>query len=170
MTGITARAGATAASLLAIALLCWALLCRPAGGSANVSESPHELLRRDLYVAITLAGYHCGAVGTFVEKGPLDYAVSCRNGKRFRVYATDGTVHVVDQSTGEGSAPPARDDHGSLVARSLFAIVNLSGYDCDEVVRLQRVPRLDYRVWCRNQTAYRIAVIGDGRVAVERIH
>jgi hypothetical protein len=167
--GTTARAGATVASLLAIGLQCWALLCHPAGGPADASAPSPEQLKRDLYVTITLAGYHCGAVGTVVEQGPSDYAVACRNGKRYRVYATAETVHVVDRSSGEGSGPPARDDHGSLVARSLFAIVNLSGYDCDQVVRSERVPRLDYRVWCGNQTEYRIAVIGDGRVAVERI-
>jgi hypothetical protein len=166
MVAATTRATGAA---LAASLLAAALLCRPAGGSADTAGSPPEEVRRDIYVAITLAGYHCGAVSTVVEKGPSDYSVQCRNGKLFRVYTTGETVHVVDRSRGEQPALAARSDHDSLVARSLFAIVNLSGYDCDEVVGIERVPRLDYRVRCRNATQYRIAVIGDGRVAVERI-
>jgi hypothetical protein len=166
MIAPTARvAGAVAAA----SLLAAALLCRPTGGAADTAGSPPEPVTRDIYVAITLAGYHCGAVSTVVETGALDYSVRCRNGKLFRVYATGDTVHVVDRSPGDRSAPAPRDDHDSLVARSLFAIVNLSGYDCDEVVGIERAPRREYRVRCGNGTQYRIAVAGDGRVAVERI-
>ncbi len=128
-----------------------------------------EELRRDIYVAIALAGYHCGAISAVVQDGPSEYTVACRNGKQFRIYSVDERVHVVDRTPDLTAAPPAREDHDALIARSLFAIVNLSGHDCDRVVRVQREPQLQYRIWCANGTRYRISLTADERVAVEQL-
>ncbi len=165
MTDTAARAARMLAGLLAIAFL-----GRPADVAADDARSLRERLHADLHAAITLAGYPCGAISATVASGPSDYAVQCRNGRRFRVHSTDdGLVHVTDRSPGAGPAPAARADHAAHVARSLFALVNLSGYECDEVVGVEREPRRHYRVQCRNATRYRISVGADGWVAVERL-
>jgi hypothetical protein len=165
MWGIATRIGGTLAGLLVIALL-----SRAADALGDDSAALREHFYRDVYVAITLAGYPCGSIKTVVQTKPSDYSVQCQNGKRYRVYATDDElVHVVDRSPGIGAPGATREDHESQVARSLFAIVNLSGYDCDEVAQIERQPRLAYSVRCRNGTQYRISVKGDGRVRVEPI-
>jgi hypothetical protein len=156
-------AGAASAACLALALA-W-----PARVTADDAALPQEELRRDIYVAIALAGYHCGAISTVVQDGPLEYSVACRNGKQFRIYSVEDRVHIVDRTPGVAAAPPAREDHDALIARSLFAIVNLSGHDCDRVVRVQREPQLRYRIWCGNGTRYRISLTADERVAVEEL-
>lgn len=166
MLEIGSRTAAAIAGLLASALL-W----QPTAVSTDESGAPREAGYRDVYVAITLAGFRCKAISGIVKQDPSEYAVRCENDKRFRVYLTDDeTVHVVDRSPGAGSAPLVHDDHGSRVVRSLFVIVNLSGFDCDEVVSFERGPRLHYRVWCQNDTKYQISVRNAGRLVVDRMH
>ena len=141
----------------------------PAPGTAQDTPSERERLYGDVFATITLAGFHCGAVRSVTEEAPSDYTVACRNGKRYRVHSPDAeSVRIVDQTPGVQRAPVERDDHGARISRSLFAIVNLLGHDCDEVVSIERGPRLHYRVWCRNDAVYRISVLEDGRVAVQR--
>src|SRR5512134_179223 len=156
MSATTTPAGAAFALSLAIALA-----CLPVQVSAQDSGAPREELHRDLYVAIALAGYHCGAISVVVQEGLSEYSVGCRNGKHFRVYSIDERVHVVERTPGVAAAPAGREDHDALIARSLFAIVNLSGYDCDRVVRMEREPRVHYRVWCGNDTQYRLSLTAD---------
>lgn len=165
MIGGRTRIAVTLGSLLVIACL-----GQPKDVMAREPGAEHGGLYRDLYVAITLAGLHCGAISAVAEEGPSDYSVQCQNGKRYRVYSTDGEiVRVVDRTPGVGPSPGAHEDHASRVARSLFAIVNLSGFDCDEVVRFERGPRLHYRLSCQNQKEYRISVVAARRVVVDRI-
>ena len=92
-----------------------------------------------------------------------------RNGKQFLIYSVGERVHIVDRTPGVAAAPPAPEDHDALIARSLFAIVNLSGHDCDRVVRVEREPHLQYRIWCANGTRYRLSLTADDRVAVEQL-
>lgn len=158
------------------AALAVALLYQAAAAWAGDPGPPREAQHRDLFSAITLTGHHCGAIVTVVENGTSDYAVQCRNGKRFRVQLMDGAVLVADETPavahetpGVAPTPSTRDDHRASVVRSLFAIVNLSGYDCDEVTRFERGPQLQYRVWCRNNTDYRISVRAGGRLEVAKL-
>ena len=161
-----------------LAVLPIALLCHPASTLAEDSA-----LQRDLFSVITLAGRHCGAVVGVIENGASDYSVDCRNGKRFRVYVTGGGLHVADETPAGGKSPgvagkapaitpvPARpEDHNAAVTQSLFAIVTLSGYDCDEVTRFERGPQLQYRVACRNGTNYQVSVRSGGRLEVAKVH
>jgi len=161
------------------------LLYQPASTLAEDAAQSHEALQHDLFGVITLAGRHCGAVVGVVENGPSDYTAECRNGKRFRVHVTSSGLHVANEtpavpgkpaavgdkpSGAADNAPGASEDHRAAVARSLFAIINLSGYDCDEVTRFERGPQLQYRVWCGNNTDYRISVRSGGRVEVAKLH
>jgi hypothetical protein len=163
MTPVSALAGAAAAASLGLALA-W-----PAPAAADDAALAQENLRRDIYVAIALAGYHCGAISAVAQDGPSEYSVACRNGKQFRIYSVGDRVHIVDRTPGVAATPPAPEDHDALIARSLFAIVNLSGHDCDQVVRLEREPQLQYRVWCANGTRYRVALTADERIVVEQL-
>jgi hypothetical protein len=159
------RAIASVASAAAVALA----FAGPARVAADDSALLQEELRRDLYVAIALAGYHCGAISAVAQDGPTEYSVACRNGKQFRIYSVGERVHIVDRTPGVAATPPAPEDHDALIARSLFAIVNLSGHDCDRVVRIEREPQLQYRISCGNGTRYRISLTPDERVAVEQL-
>jgi len=162
-TSLSATSDLVTAAMLA--LLFWT-----SPVAAGDAAAPREPLKQDVYVALTLAGAHCGRITSVAENAPSDYSVQCQNGKRFRVYVTDNQiVHVVDRSPGAGGADAMRNDHQSRVARGLFAVVNLSGYDCDRVVGVEREPPLGYRVSCHNDTQYRISVVGDGRVKVEQV-
>ena len=160
-----------------LAVLPIALLCHPASTLAEDSAQPREALQRDLFNVITLAGRHCGAVVGVIENGASDYSVDCRNGKRFRVHVTGSGLHVADETPAGGKspgvgdkAPAGSEDHNATVTQSLFAIVTLSGYDCDEVTRFERGPQLQYRVACRNGTAYRVSVRPGGRLEVAQLH
>lgn len=163
MTAAKAFAGAAWAASLALALA-W-----PAQVAAEESALTQEELRRDIYVAIALAGYHCGAISAVTQDGPSEYTVGCRNGKQFRIYSVGDRVHIVDRTPGVAATPPAPEDHDALIARSLFAIVNLSGHDCDRVINVEREPELQYRIACANGNRYRISLTADDRVAVEQL-
>jgi hypothetical protein len=162
----------TTARLAALALV---LLFQPAGAPAQDAARPREAQERDLFSVITLAGQHCGAIVGVVENGASDYSVQCRNGKRFRVHSTGDSLQVTDETPGVTPTPStgqdhhAPGDHRASVAKSLFAIVNLSGKECDEVTRFERGPHLQYRVWCRNHTSYRISVRSGGRLEVAKL-
>ena len=160
-----------------LAVLSTTLLCHPARARAEDTA-----LQRDLFSVITLAGLPCGAVVSSVENSASDYSVDCRNGKRFRVHVTGGGLHVTDE-TPAGSkspgfadkapatpAPAGPEDHDAAVNQSLFAIVTLSGYDCDEVTRFERGPQLQSGVACRNGTNYRVSVRSGGRLVVAELH
>jgi hypothetical protein len=157
-----------AAALISLGIV---LIWQQAGAFADDTGSTREEQHRDLHSVIALAGHYCGAIVAVVENGPSDYSVRCRNGRQFQVQTVDGkTVHVVDQTPGAVSPSSAREDHRALVERGLFAIVNLSGNDCDEVTRFEQAPQLEYRVWCRNGKSYRITVSADGQLDVASIH
>jgi hypothetical protein len=66
-----------------------AALAAPAWG-----QEDDELVRKDLQSVIALQGQPCGEVTRFEQQGPNDYAVTCSNGNRYRVFV-DAEEQVV---------------------------------------------------------------------------
>lgn len=86
-------------------------------------------------------------------------------------------VVVTGLLAGTGIAPgaeqehPAADqkrEHDELVKKDLFAVITLQGHDCGEVVSFERQKQHDYVATCRNGQTFRIYVVPEGRVAVEK--
>ena len=78
------RTAALAQSLVALALLAVPALAQD-----------DEALRKDLTAVIALQGLPCGQVVTVSETAKSDYAVSCKDGNRYRVYLNaEGRVVV----------------------------------------------------------------------------
>ena len=66
---------------------------------------------------------------------------------------------------------PAADkqrEHNELVKKDLFAVITLQGHNCGKVVGFERQNHNDYVATCKNGTSYRVYVVPQGRVAVER--
>jgi len=58
--------------------------------------------------------------------------------------------------------------HDELVKKDLFAVITLQGHDCGKVVSFERRKKHDYLATCRNGQTFRIYVVPEGRVAVEK--
>ena len=53
-------------------------------------STPLHHVRNLLFSVLTLGGHDCGEVKDVARRGTADHSVTCRNGRRFRVDATDG--------------------------------------------------------------------------------
>jgi len=53
-------------------------------------STPLHHVRNLLFSVLTLGGYECGGVEDVEHLGTADHSVACRNGRRYRVDATDG--------------------------------------------------------------------------------
>jgi len=58
-----------------------------------------EALKKDLTAVIALQGQPCGEVVAVTVQAESDYAVSCKDGNRYRVYLNDAGRVVVDKRT-----------------------------------------------------------------------
>ena len=53
-------------------------------------STPLHHVRNLLFSVLTLGGHDCGEVKNVERRGTADHSVTCRDGRRFRVDATDG--------------------------------------------------------------------------------
>jgi len=78
------RTAALAQSLVVLAIV-----------TAASPAQDQEALKKDLTAVIALQGLPCGQVVAVEEKAASDYAVSCKDGNRYRVYLNaEGRVMV----------------------------------------------------------------------------
>jgi hypothetical protein len=56
-----------------------------------------EALKKDLTAVIALQGLPCGEVVEAIEQAKDDYAVSCKDGNKYRVYMNAAGRVVVDK-------------------------------------------------------------------------
>ena len=66
------------------------------------------------------------------------------------------------------SAADQQRTHDELVKKDLFSVITLQGHDCGKVVSFQRQKEHAYLATCRNGQTFRIYVVPEGRVAVEK--
>ena len=79
-----------------IAVLAQSLLVLAVFG-APVCAADDDALKTDLTAVIALQGLPCGAVVTVVVQGPSDFAVTCKDANKYRVYLNDAGRVVVDR-------------------------------------------------------------------------
>lgn len=77
-------------------------------------------------------------------------------------------VDIVPAPEQERPAADQKRKHDELVKKDLFAVITLQGHDCGEVVSFERQKQHDYVATCRNGQTFRIYVVPEGRVAVEK--
>ena len=66
--------------------------------SAEEQLSHEDVVKRDLFVVITLHGVHCEEVVAYEKIDNQDYVATCKNGNRYRVQVTaDGSVNMLPQ-------------------------------------------------------------------------
>ncbi len=58
-----------------------------------------ETLKKDLTAVIALQGLPCGEVVTVVVQAPSDFAVTCKDANKYRVYLSVAGRVVVDKRT-----------------------------------------------------------------------
>ena len=56
-----------------------------------------ETLKKDLTVVIALQGLPCGEVANVVVQAESDFAVTCKDANKYRVYLNDAGRVVVDK-------------------------------------------------------------------------
>lgn len=139
-----------------------------ASAQSSTSRSEDELTS-DLRTVIILAGYPCKTIVDFSQSNASVYHVLCDLDRRYRVRISEEEKIHVENLSGPPSTPSTPDDeHGRDMKRHLFAIVNLAGHSCDEVLDYERRGPSDSLVTCHDLTIYRIHVTPEGRVAVEK--
>jgi hypothetical protein len=56
-----------------------------------------ETLKKDLTAVIALQGLPCGEVVTVIVQAESDYAVTCKDANKYRVYLNDAGRVVIDK-------------------------------------------------------------------------
>jgi len=82
------RTAALAQSLVVLAIV-----------TAASPAQDQEALKKDLTAVIALQGLPCGQVVAVEEHGETDFAVSCTDGNRYRVYLNPAGRVVVEKRT-----------------------------------------------------------------------
>ena len=72
-------------------------------------------------------------------------------------------------SGGAVVAGSADAEHDRLVRQDLFAIITLEGHHCVEVLDFTRKDENDFVAHCRSGDRFRVYVVDEGRVVVERL-
>jgi hypothetical protein len=67
--------------------------------AAPLLAADDEALKQDLTAVIALQGLPCGQVVAVTVQAENDYAVSCKDGNKYRVYLNDAGRVVVDKRT-----------------------------------------------------------------------
>jgi hypothetical protein len=65
--------------------------------AAPLFAADDEALKKDLTAVIALQGLPCGEVVEAIEQAKDDYAVSCKDGNKYRVYVNAAGRVVVDK-------------------------------------------------------------------------
>ncbi|MEE9157899.1 MAG: hypothetical protein V3U60_05885 [Gammaproteobacteria bacterium] len=128
--------------------------------------SEDDLVKKDLFSVITLQGQPCGMVLSYERLAENDYYANCRTGDRYRVYIEAESQVQIERQT--GTPVVTHDDHEEIVKRDLFAIITLTRQPCDHIVSFKRWGENEYHVECQTGDRYRVYVVPEGRVKVER--
>ena len=78
-------------ALFAQSLVVLALLAAPAFAQDD------EALKKDLTAVIALQGLPCGEVVAVTVQADMDYAVTCKDANKYRVYLSEAGRVVVDK-------------------------------------------------------------------------
>ncbi len=152
-------------------------------------DTGHDILiANDIDTALTLQGIDCDGISELEQSDEDSYDVVCKSGGSFSISQTEGGVlSVVDQLTGIAlksigtilSVVPLIDqifqqsnestEQDAEVARSLFSIVELSGYKCDVITGVVRNTADDHIVSCVNDRDFHVYTTEDGLVTVDVI-
>ena len=65
--------------------------------AAPSSAADDEALKKDLTAVIALQGLPCGEVVTVIVQAESDFAVTCKDANKYRVYLNDAGRVVVDK-------------------------------------------------------------------------
>ncbi len=157
--------------------------------TVSAEDTGHDILiANDIDTALTLQGIDCDGISELEQSDEDSYDVVCKSGGSFSISQTEGGVlSVVDQLTGIAlksigtilSVVPLMDqifqqsnestEQDAEVARSLFSIVELSGYKCDVITGVVRNTADDHIVSCVSDQNYHVYTTEDGLVAVDVI-
>ena len=170
-----------------LASVCTLLVLLSSMNAAGDPEPRPPGLVNDLVAALTLQGIRCDEVTDLERKGEKNYEVECQEGGRFQVSEkSDGGLGIFNLIGGVARLGVAglghvlrlpgqilglgRDtvEHSAEVALGLFAIVKLSGGNCDEVIDVRQQSDTDHTVACRNGQTHRVFTNDDGLVVVEQ--
>ena len=157
--------------------------------TVSAEDTGHDILiANDIDIALTLQGIDCDGISKLEQSDKDSYDVVCESGGSFSVSQGEGGVlSVVDQLTGITlksigtilSVVPLIDqifqqsnestEQDAEVARSLFSIIELSGYMCDVITGVVRSAVDDHLVSCVSGQSYRVYTTADGLVAVDKV-
>lgn len=157
--------------------------------TVSAEDTGHDILiANDIDTALTLQGIDCDGISELEQSDEDSYDVVCKSGGSFSISQTEGGVlSVVDQLTGIAlksigtilSVVPLMDqifqqsnestEQDAEVARSLFSIIELSGYKCDVITGVVRNTADDHIVSCVSGRNYHVYTTEDGLVAVDVI-
>jgi len=168
------------------AVVCTLLLLMSMAPAVGQTQQRAPTLVNDLISALTLQGIRCDEVAGLERRGEKNYEVECQDGGRFQVSETgDGGLGILNLIGGVARLGVAGLSHvlrlpGQVlglgqdtveqsveVARGLFAIVKLSGGNCDEVIDVRQQSDTEHTVACRNGQTHRVFTDDDGLVVVE---
>jgi len=143
----------------------------------SAEDTGHDILiANDIDIALTLQGIDCDGISKLEQSDEDSYDVVCESGGSFSISQTEGGVlSVVDQL----SVVPLIDqiflqtnestEQDAEVARSLFSIIELSGYMCDVITGVVRNTVDDHLVSCVRGRNYHVYTTEDGLVAVDKV-
>jgi hypothetical protein len=157
--------------------------------TVSAEDTGHDILiANDIDTALTLQGIDCDGISELEQNDENSYDVVCESGGSFSISQTEGGVlSVVDQLTGIAlksigtilSVVPLMDqifqqsneitEQEAEVARSLFSIIELSGYKCDVITGVVKNTADEHVVTCVSDRNYHVYTTEDGLVAVEVI-
>ncbi len=157
--------------------------------TVSAEDTGHDILiANDIDIALTLQGIDCDGISKLEQSDKDSYDVVCESGGSFSVSKTEGGVlSVVDQLTGIAlesigtilSVVPLLDqifqqsnettEQDAEVARSLFSIIELSGYKCDVITGVVKNTADEHIVSCARGRNYHVYTTEDGLVAVDKV-
>ena len=157
--------------------------------TVSAEDTGHDILiANDIDIALTLQGIDCDGISKLEQSDKDSYDVVCESGGSFSVSKTEGGVlSVVDQLTGIAlksigtilSVVPLIDqiflqtnestEQDTEVARSLFSIIELSGYKCDVITGVVKNTADEHIVSCARGRNYHVYTTEDGLVAVDKV-
>ena len=157
--------------------------------TVSAEDTGHDILiANDIDTALTLQGIDCDGISELEQNDENSYDVVCESGGSFSISQTEGGVlSVVDQLTGIAlksigtilSVVPLIDqifqqsneitEQEAEVARSLFSIIELSGYKCDVITGVVKNTADEHVVSCVSDRNYHVYTTEDGLVSVDVI-
>lgn len=158
----------------------------PASGADLPAPATGPELVEDLRATLAWHGTRCPAIIDVKAVNGGDLTVACSDGARYRLQVSKeqevrvlriverivgsgvnlvvATLRLPSRILGYGASGP---EHVTDVTKRLFAILTLTGHDCDEVVTVERRASDDHVVTCGNGRVYRVHPSADGLIAID---